>query len=172
MSIKPVFIALSVMAALLVSAPTATAVDQMSERRAGNYYLRWICPQNDAGARLQRVMFRGKRIVHHYELTGLRLRQTKRAARAVANTQFTAARRFNNPPAAWPREVRQPVRRLSRHLLVTAGYYRNMSFATNGRQVLRPWNRLGRVLRRQGNMPARSIRARLNLPAPGRGCGR
>jgi hypothetical protein len=168
MGLKPLCVAIVVMASVLVAAPTASAATPMGQHRAGQYYLRWVCPQNDAGARLEQILFHGRRVFHSNEITGRRLTRTKRAARHVANTQFTAARKFNNPPAAWPASVRRPVRQLSNNFVRTSGIFQRMGAARNGRQVVRTWNNAMDATR-----PAlgRIIRARLNLPAPGRGCG-
>ena len=166
---KSVYVAIMVMASLLVAAPTVSAATEMSQQRAGRYYLRWVCPQNDAAARLERILFQGQRVFHASEITGQRLVRTRRAARHLANTQFTAARKFNNPPAAWPAYVRRPVRQLSNNFLRTSAIYQRMGGARNGRQVVRTWNNAIDAIR---PAPARIIRARLNLPAPGRGCGR
>jgi len=170
MRTKPLLIVLSVMAALLVSAPTATAATEMSKQRAGHYFMRWGCPHSNAVDRLTWVLFRGKRVFHSDEITGDRLVKTRRAARRLSHVDFTAARRYSNPPAPWPTNVRQPVRRWTGTLVRYSDIFRNMGRATNGRQVVRAWNHAVDVGQRRGGTS--TIRARLDLPAPGRGCGR
>lgn len=170
MSLKPLFLAIVVLASMFAAAPSASAATQMGQHRAGQYYLHWVCPTNHAANRLNRVLFPGsRRVFHADEITGLRLTRTKRAARHLSNTEFTAARKFSNPPAAWPLNVRRPMRQLTHEFLRTSAIYDRLSFAQNGMQVVRNWNN---AMDATTTASARAIRARLNLPAPGRGCAR
>ena len=155
----------------LVTAPVAQAGQgEMTVSRAKAWYLHSVCPANRAAGRLNRALFRGRNVVFPDDLVGRRLRQTKRAARVLANKDFRMSRRLVNPPAAWPNGTARPTRRLASDVLAQSGVFRNMSTAANGRQVIRAWNRYRRMQSNQGNGPARTIRVRLNLGPPGRGC--
>ena len=173
-SFKPLCLAIVVLASLFVAAPAASAGTEMSEQRAGQYYMRWSCPMFDAQERLTRVLFqRGPHIVHPRGMTGRRLVRTRQAARHLAAVQATAASRLTNPPAAWPSttDVRGPVRELSNNLLRTSRIFSRMGSARNGTQVARTWENAREGVRRAFVLNG-VIRRRLDLPANLRGCRR
>jgi hypothetical protein len=173
-SFKPLCLAIVVMASLFAAAPAASAVTEMSEQRAGQYYMRLSCTMFDAHEKLTQVLFQhGPQVVHSRGMTGRRLVRARQAARQLAAAQATEANRLTNPPAAWPSttDVREPVRELSNTLLRTSRIFSRMGSARNGTQVARTWENAREHVRRAFVLNE-IIRRRLDLPPAGRGCRR
>lgn len=153
----------------LVGAGPAVAVpsdEEMSEKRAGQYYMRAACAHNEAAERFSKVVFGPENAVSFAEIRR-RLPEFKRAARALAPATYRWARALVNPPKAWPSSVANPVDTAASKLLRVHDLLRRASTAVSARGY---YNALAQVSRLSRSMPTATIRARLDLPPPGRGC--
>lgn len=149
----------------LVEAP-AQAAGTMSQTRAGQYYLRQMCKANHAGDRFVRIVWGNQDRISLAEVRR-QFPTIKQASRRYGLVEHEVARALYNPPGAWPSMVAPHVRTMAslstRHgvLRLHQGRARtpHQWLVLNGRANRLPW----------GNHSA-LIRARLDLPAPGRGC--
>lgn len=163
---------LLVLVAGLVSvgaAPAGAVVladEEMSEQRAGRYYLRDACEANEAQVRFSRTVFGPDNSVSFAEIRR-RLPEFKRAAGALAPPMYRWARSLLNPPAPWPSSVANPVDSLASKLLRMEKMLRSASVAVTARGF---YNQLSAMSKLTRSFPSATIRARLDLPPPGRGC--
>lgn len=150
------------------TAGSAFAAEDMSVEQAGSYYLSAVCPVNAADHKFDYAMFRGRDSVTLRQMRN-RLAATKRAARADSNAHYTFARTLTNPPAAWPANVQPPVATLTTKSLRLSIVYGHIAAARTARGVFYWYDRLAAPTRAAA-LPARTIRANLNLPNVGSGC--
>jgi hypothetical protein len=137
----------------LTLAPAHAAEDVMNRERAGNYYLRGVCPSNEALAR-----FKGKR-----------KERVQVAAARFARAEYRFAQHLYDPPALWPANVRRPVRVMTNKTLGIVDAATKISHAQGGRRVIRQLQRIDE-LSGKASSKARIIRLRLGLPNTGEGC--
>ena len=150
-------------------APAGAAVgadEAMSEKRAGQYYLRVVCPANQAMERFNRTLFGGRARISGQEIRR-RLPELRRAAGTWEPAIYREARGLLNPPKEWPSSVARKVdtaatKRLGMHKAVRA-----MSGASSAVGFIDHYKRALKFARA---VPSSAIRARLDLPPPGRGC--
>lgn len=140
--------------------------EEMSQSRAGRYYLRETCTANEAQARFGRIVFGPDNSVSFVEIRR-RLPEFKRAAGALAPPMYRWARSLLNPPAPWPSSVANPVDSLATKLLRMENLLRQASGAVTARGF---YNQLAAISKLTRSFPSATIRARLDLPPPGRGC--
>lgn len=158
---------LSVLAGLTAAPATATVDDEMGEKAAGRYYLRITCEHNDAAARFQRNAVQPYNAMSTYDQARRRLPGFKREAGIFATATYQWARALMNPPAAWPSSVESRVEIASSRLLRVQNALRSAAGATSARGWVGHIQRASRIWR---SVPSATIRAKLDLPAPGRGC--
>lgn len=157
--------------ALVLGAPGAATADEgetMTTKAAGNYYLKFACQKNAAVARFSRAMFHDENRVTRAEMRE-RMDATRRAANRASNVFFRGARRFDNPPAAWPSSVTRPIARLVVLDLRMSGRFDALAGASNAGQMFHRYDRMFRVYKRVTPV-AKKIRLELGLPNNGKGC--
>jgi hypothetical protein len=148
-------------------AGAATRADEeMSEQRAGQYYLRVVCPANRATQRFSRTVFGNRDRISGQEVRR-RLPELRRAAGAWAPSIYREARGLLNPPKAWPSSVAGKVDRAAAKRLEVHDAVRAMSNASSAAGFIHHFERALKFYRQ---VPSAGIRAELDLPAPGRGC--
>ncbi|WP_416957829.1 hypothetical protein ACNKF0_09545 [Nocardioides sp. T5] len=144
----------------------AAAEEEMSEQRAGQYYLRVVCPANEATQRFSRVVFGGRDRIPG-QVVRRRLPELRRAAGAWAASIYREVRELLNPPKAWPSSVAEQVDTAAAKRLKVHDAVRDMSKADSALGYINHYKRALKFYR-QG--PSAGIRAQLDLPPPGRGC--
>jgi hypothetical protein len=159
-------IALIALAApLAVTATPAQARAEMTVARAGDYYLRHACNSNAAMDRFDRIVFGRDNRIGTPELRR-RFPTIKRESRRVGVAEHEFARALYNPPASWP-GVAFHVNALAR-LATRDGILRR---AQGAARTPRRWLYLnGRANSISWGNHSSVIRAKLDLPAAGRGC--
>lgn len=154
---------------LLVAMPSASATqadDVMGAKQAGKYYMKSVCPSNNAADRYYQRIWKGRDSISWREVRR-RLPEIKRESRRYGQALFKFSRKLFNPPAEWPEEVDALVTKLADASAVEGTLRVRSSKATNARA----W---GRMHKKASNVYygqwAAKIRARLDLPPPGEGC--
>lgn len=144
----------------------ASADEEMSKERAGKYFLKSACAGKEKADRFSRIVFGPDNQVSFAEIRR-RLPEFKRAAGDVAPAVYRYGRALLNPPKAWPSNVAKPVNTLAKNILRSSKLFDAASTAVTARGY---YDRLAELSRLSRNSPARLVRARLDLPPPGRGC--
>jgi hypothetical protein len=145
---------------VLVGGP-ATARAEMSQERAGRYYLASACSANAVADRFYRKIWKGRQTISTSEVRR-RLPELKKLSKGFAISEARFARRMLNPPAKWPEEVRPIVKRLANKTVIFATRrWKQAHVATAGRWLY--WNGQANKVN-FGRLSAR-IRAKLDLPA-------
>lgn len=144
----------------------ARADEEMSEQRAGQYYMRVYCAYDPARLRFNRVVFGADNTVSGTEIRR-RLPEFKRAAGAFAPAIYKQARGLLNPPKAWPSSVARPIDAGATKLLQMHDAVRS---AANAGSAAGWASNIRRASKINASLPGSTIRARLDLPPPGRGC--
>jgi hypothetical protein len=144
----------------------ARADEEMSEQRAGQYYLRVVCPANEATEKFSRTVFGGRDRISGQEVRR-RLPALERAAGTWAASIYKEVRGLLNPPKSWPSSVAGKVDRAASKRLATHNAVRAMSTASTAAGFVDHFKRAVKLYRQ---VPSAGIRAELDLPAPGRGC--
>jgi hypothetical protein len=153
----------------LTLAPAHAAEDVMNRERAGNYYLRGVCPSNEASARFSRVIYGDDNMFYAAEFKGKRKERVQVAAARFARAEYRFAQHLYDPPALWPANVRRPVRIMTNKTLGIVDAATKISHAQGGRRVIRQLQRINE-LSGKASSKARIIRLRLGLPNTGQGC--
>lgn len=138
----------------------------MSQQRAGQYYLRVACAGQPAYDRFRRTVFGGRDGISGHEVRR-RLPELRRAADAWAPAIYREARGLLNPPNAWPESVADKVDTGTTKLLAMHDAVVAMSNASSAVGYV---DHFKRAVKLAGQFPGATIRARLDLPPPGRGC--
>lgn len=154
------------LAGVVPSAVAAGEGDEMSLERAGKYYMKVTCVQDAERVRFNRIVFGADDGVTADEVRR-RLPEFKRAAGAFATANYRWARGLLNPPAAWPSNVAGPIDSASTKVLAISDALRAASRASSPTEWAR---QVGKAARLNRQTPSATIRARLDLPPPGRGC--
>ena len=161
--------ALLALLAALFAAPSSAAErnDDMGETRAGRYFLRVTCEHNEATLRFQRNAIDPYNALSTYAQARRQLPKFKREAGVLSTATYRWARALMNPPAAWPSSVENPVNTAASRAIRVQNALRSAASATSVRGWYDHVIRAGRIWR---SVPNATIRARLDLPAPGKGC--
>jgi hypothetical protein len=152
---------------LTLSAPvSAAAVDAMTEREAGKFYLAKACQAGAAYDRMNNKIW-GDREWITYKEVQRRLQQVTYETDRYGKAALTFATKLMNPPAPWPESVGGLPDKLANAHLKYGTLLRKAGAANSGRE----W---GYYLRKAdkvefGQLAAR-IRATLDLPPSGEGC--
>ena len=159
---------LAVLAGALVGvAPAATAAtdEVMSDAQAGRVYLRAACASNEAGDTFSRIVGYGPD--NTISMAELRRRWPRvRAATApYARAQYRFAKELLHAPAMWPAKVANPVDQTAGKLLRMYDLLDRAASAPTPAMWGRLTTRAHKIF-----LPTATIRARLDLPPPGRGC--
>lgn len=170
-SVTPMTIVLAFCAALLSVTSTSASArvdEEMTQQQAGREYLDIACNEYDArGLYLSRV-WKGRDRIQPAEVRR-RLPELRRHAAALSRSESNTARRLFNPPAGWPLDVASEVRTIANQFLRFGNLLGRQGSAYSAGEWLRLNARVIGVVDDLTNM-ARKLRAKLNLPPPGRGC--
>lgn len=159
----------ALLAALLVAVapPAATATAdgvEMSDEQAGSYFLKSVCASNAAIDTFSHKVFRGRDSIPFTEVRR-RFHELKRLIRPLANASYNFARDLTNAPGEWPSSVSGPVSKTTSQLLRAHRLYRDASYAATPLRLSTLWKKADQI-----PMPTATIRLRLDLPPPGKGC--
>jgi hypothetical protein len=138
----------------------------MGQTRAGQYYLNSVCPENAVFHTFIQKVWRGENTISWRELRR-RLGAIEYQSRQLGKANHRMARALYNPPAAWPSSVAGPVTHLADAEVKTAGFAFKMGGAATARGWARYWSKYRDV---PFHHYSETIRARLDLPPPGKGC--
>jgi hypothetical protein len=160
--------ALIVVASLSLVSPSAAVAssDTMGQHQAGTYYMHTVCPANHAIDRFSRQIWRGRKTITFAEVAR-RLPEIRKASRRLSAADFKATKRLYHPPADWPSYVARPIAKMINGFEGETRWSNEMGGASTSHAWGRYWRRYLHV--KFGTAPT-TIRARLNLPAPGKGC--
>lgn len=154
------------LAATTLTAAPATARAEMSETRAGRYYMQIACPLGAAANTFYKKVWKGRQTISKREVRR-RLPELKKLTKAYANADAKFARRLFNPPADWPQEVSSLVNRLAnKHVTYSTRRFKQAAAVNAGQWLY--WNGQSNNVD-FGTLAAR-IRAKLDLPPTGQGC--
>lgn len=138
----------------------------MTKQWAGRYYLKGACAVTHAQNRFSWRIWLGRDSIPLREVQR-RLPQVKKATRDYVRGEQKWIKHLRQPPAAWPRDVRSPVKRLARD---NERYASLLGRAAKARSA-RAWGKWWRVAKGYDfHGDAKKIRERLDLP-PSRSCG-
>ncbi|MBD3946478.1 hypothetical protein [Nocardioides ganghwensis] len=159
--------ALMVIAAI-VGVGTAHAAEPMSKERAGRYYLAGTCETKRAYNHFDWHVWLGRKQISRREVAN-RLPEIKRLTARYARAEQRFLNRLKNPPAAWPSDVRTPVKRMA----TLQGRYVNALLRASRAANAGSWGFWIKTAWRAGDYKdyPEIIRERLELPPPGKGCG-
>lgn len=161
---------LSVLVAAVGPAGAATnarmRADEMTQQQAGRYYLKVTCPKDEVRVRFNRVVFGPDDDVTLAEARR-RLPEFKRVAGEFGRANYRWARGLLNPPAPWPSNVDGPVDTAATKIL---GVSRELGAASRSSTAVEWARHVAEAAKLNRATPADTIRARLDLPPPGRGC--
>ena len=155
----------SLLAGLAVPA-SARAADVMGKDQAGDAYLKAVCIGNDASAVFAKRVWHGRRHIYAPEVRR-RLPELRRLSGRYAYELQREARLLFNPPADWPTDVADLVKRVATVSAKDSYFRQRQASAGTARAWLR-FNGKSNDLS-PGTAPA-EIRAILDLPQPGKGC--
>lgn len=164
-------LSIAVCASFFVASPAgaqASALDEMSQQKAGAYYLQTICRANDAQNAFLKQIWRGRERIQRAEVAR-RLPEIRRASGKLSTAFSNASRRLFNPPADWPGYVANQIGDMRNHYLRDADIRSQQSYAATATRWLR-LNGQSNALGTKQVRTSRKIRAILDLPPPGKGC--
>ena len=158
--------ALTFLAALLAPAGATAAAreDVMSELQAGQYFMSTACALNKAVEEMQRIVYGPDNRITHAEVKR-DLPRIKRATGQYGEAHYDFGRALLHSPARWPSSVSNRVDRLIGNRLQMARLLKRASNAASAREWVKTTNRAHEIA-----VSTDVIRARLDLPPPGRGC--
>lgn len=149
----------------LVGSP-ARAEGEMSQQRAGAYYLKHACRSAAADKVYFRSIFKGAKSISVSEVKR-RLPELRKISAKNSRAQYEWAKRLLNPPADWPTDVQGLPEKLADRNIVAADALRAAGYASSAAEWIRYYNKDKNLA--FGSYAAQ-IRARLELPPPGKGC--
>jgi hypothetical protein len=160
-----------VAASLALVTPASAAENTMSQHRAGRYYMHSVCPANRALHRLDKALPANKDgYWKTKDLTPRVFRKVKRAARHYSTASYEEARKLYNPPRRWPSYVVHPVNKLAKLSNRTSRVMSDLGHAPNPQKFTNIWVRRYQPTFHPVTRASTTIRAKLDLPAPGKGC--
>jgi hypothetical protein len=140
--------------------------DEMTQQQAGRYYLKVTCPKDEVRVRFNRIVFGPDDGVTLAEARR-RLPEFKRVSGEFGRANYRWARGLVNPPAPWPSNVAGPVDTAATKIL---GVSRALAAASRASTAVEWARHVAKAAKLNRATPADTIRARLDLPPPGRGC--
>lgn len=165
-----VSVLLSVLVAAVSPAGAAPSsrlrADEMTQQQAGRYYLKVTCPKDEVRVRFNRVVFGPDDDVTLAEARR-RLPEFKRVSGELGRANYRWARGLLNPPAPWALNVAGPVDTAATKIL---GVSRELGAASRSSTAAEWARHVAKAGKLNRATPADTIRARLDLPPPGRGC--
>lgn len=152
----------------IMGAGTAQAAESMSKERAGRYYLSGTCETKSAAKYFDWHVWLGRKRISQGEVAR-RLPEIRRLTARYARAEQGFLDRLKNPPAAWPSDVRTPVKRMA----ILQGRYVNALLRASKAANAGAWSFWIKTAWRADNYKKYPtiIRERLELPPPGEGCG-
>lgn len=140
--------------------------NEMTQQQAGRYYLKVTCPKDVVRVRFNRVVFGPDDDVTLAEVRR-RLPEFKRVSGEFGRANYRWARGLLNPPAPWPSSVDGPIDTAATKIL---GVSRALGAASRSSTAVEWARHVAKAAKLNRATPADMIRARLDLPPPGRGC--
>jgi len=171
--IKALLALLAALSLLAATDPANARTDDapMSEQKAGEIYLNQICRDIAASYLLGDALpVRDNGWWYTKDLKGQVFVRVKKASRHYSNASFSVGSRLLNPPAAWPDEVADRVKRQANFELTQSEVLYDLGYADTANEFTRLWNNRFQPLWTPMSKNSRQVRALLGLPPNGKGC--